>query len=118
MIAIIDTSDRPCWLAEACKILLLLLLHDTRLAMNNGELPDLMLTHTSIYVWPQNCRPALGQLEANREGGKFSSPTLQSYQVNSTQSMCTLRQNHLQKMQTLSTRSSNLAQYKTLLVRL
>ena len=28
MIAIIGTSDRPCWLAEACKILLLLLLHD------------------------------------------------------------------------------------------
>ena len=27
MIAIIGTSDRPCWLAEACKILLLLLLH-------------------------------------------------------------------------------------------
>ena len=26
MIAIIGTSDRPCWLAEACKILLLLLL--------------------------------------------------------------------------------------------
>ena len=25
MIAIIGTSDRPCWLAEACKILLLLL---------------------------------------------------------------------------------------------
>ena len=24
MIAIIGTSDRPCWLAEACKILLLL----------------------------------------------------------------------------------------------
>ena len=28
MIAIIGTSDRPCWLAEACKILLLLLLID------------------------------------------------------------------------------------------
>ena len=28
MIAIIGTSDRPCWLAEACKILLLLLLAD------------------------------------------------------------------------------------------
>ena len=27
MIAIIGTSDQPCWLAEACKILLLLLLH-------------------------------------------------------------------------------------------
>ena len=26
MIAIIGTSDRPCWLAEACKILLILLL--------------------------------------------------------------------------------------------
>ena len=26
MIAIIGTSDQPCWLAEACKILLLLLL--------------------------------------------------------------------------------------------
>ena len=26
MIAMIGTSDRPCWLAEACKILLLLLL--------------------------------------------------------------------------------------------
>ena len=25
MIAMIGTSDRPCWLAEACKILLLLL---------------------------------------------------------------------------------------------
>ena len=25
MIAIIGTSDRPCWLAEACKILLLLI---------------------------------------------------------------------------------------------
>ena len=29
MIAIIGTSDRPCWLAEACKILLLLLAADT-----------------------------------------------------------------------------------------
>ena len=28
MIAIIGTSDRPCWLAEACKILLLLLLDE------------------------------------------------------------------------------------------
>ena len=28
MIAIIGTSDRPCWLAEACKILLLLLKAD------------------------------------------------------------------------------------------
>ena len=26
MIAIIGTSDRPCWLAEACKIILLLLI--------------------------------------------------------------------------------------------
>ncbi len=26
MIAMIGTSDRPCWLAETCKILLLLLL--------------------------------------------------------------------------------------------
>jgi len=28
MIAMIGTSDRPCWLAESCKILLLLLLSD------------------------------------------------------------------------------------------
>ena len=30
MIAIIGTSDRPCWLAEACNILLLLLCKQTR----------------------------------------------------------------------------------------
>ena len=29
MIAIIGTSDQPCWLAEACKIFLLLLLQTT-----------------------------------------------------------------------------------------
>ena len=34
MIAIIGTSDRPCWLAEACKILLLLLLHKNRQPTN------------------------------------------------------------------------------------
>ena len=32
MIAIIGTSDRPCWLAEACKILLLLLLLQAELS--------------------------------------------------------------------------------------
>ena len=32
MIAIIGTSDRPCWLAEACKILLLLLAAHTAAA--------------------------------------------------------------------------------------
>ena len=39
MIAIIGTSDRPCWLAEACKILLLLL--DFR---HNFDLSQTMIT--------------------------------------------------------------------------
>ena len=40
MIAIIGTSDRPCWLAEACKILLLLLLQRVCLSGNAGALGD------------------------------------------------------------------------------
>ena len=54
MIAIIGTSDRPCWLAEACKILLLLLLKFMRVmlswindAMSSWHLPPSIFRQTS-----------------------------------------------------------------------
>ena len=37
MIAMIGTSDRLCWLAETCKILLLLLLHDSCLSATKAK---------------------------------------------------------------------------------
>ena len=43
MIAMVGTSDRPCWLAEICKILLLLLLGDTVTVFRAWTLTSLML---------------------------------------------------------------------------
>ena len=55
MITIIGTSDRPSWLAEACKILLLLLLqractnlHVTVVTMMSYPSPEALSSHDSI----------------------------------------------------------------------
>ena len=64
MIAIIGTSDRPCWLAEACKILLLLLLllHVIGLVVWQKHVKSLSLSSTIctlrddvICKSPENC---------------------------------------------------------------
>ncbi len=46
MIAMIGTSDRLCWLAESCKILLLLLLFDF------PYVPELLLLTVLCVVFP------------------------------------------------------------------
>ena len=43
--AIIDASDRLCWLAESCKIILLLLLHIPGMQVRDG------VAHTFNAFW-------------------------------------------------------------------
>ena len=70
MIAIIGTSDRPCWLAEACKILLLLILlhelcagryqHYLESVLEGAdefhEIGDLILRHATLAATNQDLK--------------------------------------------------------------
>ena len=47
MVAVIGTSDRPCWQAEACEILLLLLIRNISHCFRPGKCSAELLANTS-----------------------------------------------------------------------